>query len=482
MADSDASLDVLIRILTEEVGQERADKVMEKYTEQAKEGGKEQEKLNLHGKEMHRVMHQLNALIPGLGSAIKLAFNFSPMLAVALAVGAVVSAVEHYRKKLEDAAKAQAALEAAVWEAQRAGAEAAAAEAAKFAEAIKSAVSDQDKLKQKYDQQLAVLKALIAEHQQMIDILEKEALAAAKGDAAQEAAIKKRFDDLRAMNDVTEETMQLELKQAELREQMANKAKAAAAAEKAQKDYAAFKNNPLAQSDAAAAATWNKENPLDTLEFEARKKGTLGEHRRNIEAMTKTFGEGSPEVEGSKALAGDAAQAWSKIEKFKANQALLDSQKRIEEELAKAAEQATGKLVDLTKKISDLQAATSTAGKELEVHKRQAFAKQEGGAVAMDLAAAEAVAEKMAQGGKPNADETQLLIAVASRIAGHTVDAKTAQSMMLAAEKNVKIQIDFMQRTLDSLSKLHDYSLIEFQRMAKGMDDLEKKIGWMNHH
>jgi len=103
----DRSLDVLVRILTQEVGEGKADEIMKKYNEEVKNSAEGAKLFSGEAREMHRITGELNKVLPGCGQALREAFNPTALGGVGILVGLIVKvkeAVDNYNKSLDDAA------------------------------------------------------------------------------------------------------------------------------------------------------------------------------------------------------------------------------------------------------------------------------------------------------------------------------------------------------------------------------------------
>jgi hypothetical protein len=104
MADSDVSLDILIRTLADVVGADRVQAALDGVKKTAKdsaeahdEAGKAAEKHSGHLHGLHKICHALNEIVPGLGVVMQSAFT-----PVGAAVSVAVMALHLFREKLRE--------------------------------------------------------------------------------------------------------------------------------------------------------------------------------------------------------------------------------------------------------------------------------------------------------------------------------------------------------------------------------------------
>lgn len=125
-AESDGQLEILIKVLSDTLGAEKAAQVMEDYKKRVEEGGHEVEQFNLHSKEGHRLIHMLNEILPGTGLLLKSTFNKENIGLGATIIGlqllmkvieSVTEKIKEYFKHLEELKKQQAEIDVAKWEA-----------------------------------------------------------------------------------------------------------------------------------------------------------------------------------------------------------------------------------------------------------------------------------------------------------------------------------------------------------------------------
>lgn len=326
---ADASLDIIIRILTEQVGAQKAQDIIRdagvetrKFSDSTKEAASSAEKLNVHSGEFRKIVGLLNREVPGAGLALKALFS-PEALGIGLLVLGIEQLVEGFhamRESAEAARKAQAEL----WNQQIA--------AVKEYEAAVSA--SHETIQKKFEEERAVLEATLKLRKTLLG----EAFPNAEGDAQRLALLGGQRQTLeQSGNALSDQLLTLggidQTKIASARAFISGKnaGQMKTAAEEAQKVF----DDPYFQSLAG---------------------GTLGLGR----AAT------SQELVGgilSGRLAGprDKAQAVSDYDQFQQSAALVEKY----DETKRALDENTNALKTLNQQISTLS-ATSSANRQNE--------------------------------------------------------------------------------------------------------------------
>lgn len=274
MADNDTSLEVLIKSVLDATGYRMNEAEAAKLKATISQIGTASavaneedaagtEKLTLKKREL---MHIVNALggkaVPELSRALAtLAYGGGTVAAIFALVGVfemVSHAIEAARAKAEEAA-------AGAWTAQRDAIQAAASAAQDFADRLDAAKSNTDKLKVSLDLEKAVLDAQIDSHKKLLDAIEKQQMAEAAGDKVREAAIKKRFEDLKAEYDMVAESLKLEQLRDDITNRQISAPKRKAAALQAESDIEEEQLNPDAAKAAATIARLGGKDALPKL-------------------------------------------------------------------------------------------------------------------------------------------------------------------------------------------------------------------------
>lgn len=165
MADADKRLDILIAFGLNDAEAKKAVSLLdelkvgtEKGGEATKEAAKGVELFNTHGRDMHKLIHGLNELVPGLGSALKFAFH-PGTIGIGVTLLLVQQFAEHLKKAKEEA-EALAQATANTWIAQRDAAE-------ELLKMMGEVASKQDELKTKWEAEGKILEALIEQRKKL---------------------------------------------------------------------------------------------------------------------------------------------------------------------------------------------------------------------------------------------------------------------------------------------------------------------------
>jgi len=156
---------------------------------------------------------------PAAGAAVSAAAAAMSggILAAILAVEELFQWFDQLKQKAEAFRESQASL----WLAAQQGAQAAADAAGDFTDKLAAENDKADQLKTTFEDQNKLLNAQEEAHKKLLDAFEKEQLAAAAGDKNQEAAIHKRFDDLRGQGDLAFQAQRIGLLQQQLGQEQA---------------------------------------------------------------------------------------------------------------------------------------------------------------------------------------------------------------------------------------------------------------------
>jgi hypothetical protein len=180
-------LDILIRTIADLHGAEAVRDSLKKIEQSgtsAGEGvaaanqkaGEATELFNTHGREMHRLIHELDHMAPGLGVALRSAVHPSG-LGIAATVVIIQQLVEHFQKMQEEARKAReetAAVTVAVWDAARTGADQARDAAEKYIKTIRDSGRALDDLKTKEALETAIFGERIKQWEKLLDLMGKK--------------------------------------------------------------------------------------------------------------------------------------------------------------------------------------------------------------------------------------------------------------------------------------------------------------------
>lgn len=153
---------------------------------------------------------------PAMGSAVAgaAALMTGGLFTAVLAVRELFQWITALQKKAEEFREAQAAL----WLAAEQGARDAAAAAQEFNDKLNDENEKSETLKTAFENQKNLLDTQIEAHKKILEAIEKEALAEAKGDKAKEAAVKDRFEKLKADAGMEGDKQKIALEQKQLGE------------------------------------------------------------------------------------------------------------------------------------------------------------------------------------------------------------------------------------------------------------------------
>jgi hypothetical protein len=191
-------------------------------------------KFNEHGRDMHRVLHQLNEIAPGLGTVLKAVFNPAALGMVGMMIA--VQGLTRLLDKLKEKMAEQSGAAAALFKEQVMATIKAAESAEDYVQSINKAGSAVDKLKTKEEQELAVLKAIEEGRKKIFEAQEATEKAGAAGDPLKLAEIERRYGHKKSGEELAMEQAEIdELKRNEAREKalLAEARAKADAAEKA---------------------------------------------------------------------------------------------------------------------------------------------------------------------------------------------------------------------------------------------------------
>lgn len=179
---------------------------LEKKTRKSGEEARESEH---HIEGLHEVIRKISEISPEAGEALRSAFAVNPITAAAFALFAIV---EVLKKVKEQANETQLSIIAMGVASEKAAEDAAKAHD-DFIQKLHSAKDALGEISSAYDHQKAVLDAQVESRKTIIDLMEKEEIAAAKGDKSKEEEIRTRYDSARLDYEVATEQKKIELHQ-----------------------------------------------------------------------------------------------------------------------------------------------------------------------------------------------------------------------------------------------------------------------------
>lgn len=261
MADTDAALKILISFGLDDAKAREALAAIEQIKgstkglaqetqglgEKEEEASKFTEALHHNHRALHQIMHLLGKeTVPELGHALTGALYGPIGIVIALGAG-----FEFLKKKLEEVKEAQDKLrESAEKFGQIAidSAHKAQEEMADYEIKVESTKSAIDELKESETIRKSAIEETTKALGKLIEAQEKAALAAAQGDKDEQERIKRRFDSLKAINDLAGERAILDANESDLKNRTANSGSLLSGAD------SALANKASTQSQTALAA------------------------------------------------------------------------------------------------------------------------------------------------------------------------------------------------------------------------------------
>lgn len=182
---ADQQLDILIRFGLDAKAAQQAVGELNKLKSGTEEAGKGAESFNVKGREMRKLMGELNQIAPGLGNTLRLMFS-PTAIGIGAALALIHQLIAKYKELTDAAEKARqetAAVTVAVWQAARDGAQNAAKSAEAYIKAIANAGGALDQLKTKEDLEKTILGERIAQWERLLELMGKPKPAATIMDA-----------------------------------------------------------------------------------------------------------------------------------------------------------------------------------------------------------------------------------------------------------------------------------------------------------
>lgn len=359
-------------------GAKETGEALNKVAEKTEETGKSSEHAGISHRALHLIFGKIGEASKGLEVGL-MALSGVMMGSVTFGIYAVGMALQaliaHFKRQKEIALEA-AKVTVQFWTDALQGSADARKAAADYAEAMQKIIANVDALKQKEGEEEAVLKKVAEQRLKILDAERQAEIAAAKGDAEEEARINARYGQRKSDIELQNEEAQIELKKSHLAEQTADamkKERAAAAAEKAKEAGAPGRT----EASAAEARLPKLIEEMASLQAARMKSKDLAALREEVK---RSAGEaGSVYVPGSgmqESAAGtarrrlreaeDAEQAYSGAQQeFEQAQADVERFKSDTAALAKAVTDATG---DLGKAVETARATAAEIGKAEAVH------------------------------------------------------------------------------------------------------------------
>lgn len=384
MADDTSSLDILIRTLadtngidelqksldraktstqdlgeqTEKGGEEAANSLDRAKTsaqdlgEQTEKAGEGVGSFNVQGREMRRLIMEMDRVVPGLGLALRAAFR-PETLGIAAVILLVQLLVKHFQaaqKAAEESAKAAADGWAAHNEAARDAAEESRKAADVFEQSMKRGVDATKSLTAEFAGQKKILDALIESRDKL--------LGGGKGGTEDQAA-KLRLED---------EAAKLRLQQGQAMGLQVSGHGLDQAAQAAQAAYQAALKSPQAIGQKAALGGQDEAKLKET----ADKAGTVTDWQKKIDAARLSPGmESQPAyIAALEAKQHEAKQAQDALKVFELNKAAVAAHTESLEKLKKANDEATEAAKRNREAVDKMTADVETAKRILQIHKQ----------------------------------------------------------------------------------------------------------------
>ncbi len=361
MADSDKTLELLIKLGV--IGQEdakAAKQLLDDYAPATDKAAEATNKLTIEHRSLHGILHLIaREAGPAAGSAVAAATALMTggMFAAIIAVRELFNWFEALQKKAEEFREQQAAM----WVAVQQGADDATQSARSYAEKIAEAETQGDGLKRKYEDQNKLLQDQIKAHKDLLEAIEKEALAAAGGDKDKEKAIREHFARLKLAGSISGEQALLTSEGEEVAALTREKAGAERAGGQAQLTLSQLiaQRDPLAQALKAITDKFGGEDKLKAA----------ADRARQLKEDAASYGDSPSFVQGpnggmvvtpagaARFSARNADTDIKRFSDFQAASAAVGTNKTAIEQLEAFTGKATSVVGADTSSIADLHAA-----------------------------------------------------------------------------------------------------------------------------
>ncbi len=460
MAQNDKNLEILINIVTQEVGSERAEDIINKYKAATEGATKEVHKHAGAARMLHQAFHGLNQILPGLGNVVSRLFHgfkipVAAIVAMVVAAGVLHKVIEKIKEHMKEIREHWVEVHNAVLEATAAGEE--------YAHGIEQAKKAIDETAKVYEHDKALLDAMVADHKAMLDLQEKLALAAANGDKEKEAAVKKRFADLKKEYDITAETLELELKKGELQKRKKELMVAEDQSKVAEDKYEYAKSHPV-----------NKLGDLKKLQEEAAKL-----HIDQLPAMkeryeeTKRLYEQSHDVGLGRTMAdlgGRIADAEKAKKQLEAVEAYTESLKV----LKRTADETASKYKGLIGETDKLNEAVKTGVEVLKKHATTAFKTEHGEQAGGELShAVEIATRKLPFGQHLSKEDDAYMRTIASMLTGTNQNSAQAKKLLETIAKHPENMSKILERLLGVMEGM-GANYTKFEARIKSLENTSR--------
>lgn len=448
-----------------------------KLGEATADGAKAGEKSEISHRALHQVLHLI-----GRESGPEAAAALSGLAAagtgnILLLIMAVKELFE-WLKKIHEEEKAAADAIQAKWEATREALSDAAQSADDLEAALTKASKPVDAIKSSFEAQNKLLEAQIEDHKKILEALEKEELAAAKGDKQKEDAIRRRFDDLKKNYDLAAEQQKLDQLQLELVTRRGAQFQLNDTAFAARQAVVDAKESPalLAAQNALKDKTGK---PLDreALDSDVNRGTAFTDSAKkslaNANEILRQLGSegrkpGDPEYEQAVALKRDAQKRIDALTDFDKNTEVVRQHTETIRLLNKKSQDADSAAEANTTAITEETAARDTAKSVYDEHAKTA--KQESALSAVEKAGGFANSNSIIGGGvravdafqqgqkltQQQAEQAALFRALFDAVGGNGVTMIGLMKQSLAKHVSQQQEITALQRDFNNLRSRAD--------------------------
>lgn len=458
------------KLLGKEYGEQetqlaRVNEQIEAYAKSNEEAGKEAEKLEIRERALHGIFRLLGEeTIPEFGEALHASTlgTGGAILAIGIGLKYLQEEFTEVRERAREVAKIK-------WDAQIESTNEFADATQELADSLEKAGKSADPIKEKYTTQLAVLNATITAHEKILASMEKEDIAAAHGDKAQEDAIKAKYEGVKAQNDKAADLLRLQQKQDEIDERKEKQGGLNATAS----FQAALVSEQIKMPDFTAAQAALKLTPAQQAKLDEARRvvdeaGGPDSVKNAVEPSAFTGDLDAPLAESSEhEIYLERQHALELLNKHDANQAIVDANEREKKRLEKKAEDARA-AADAN------EAATHDAETGLNTDTQVFHTKQAGD----EIDRARSISQRALTGEKISPNDEKYVQQIGRMVSGQDVSIKQAETMFQNAEKKDAILKSFQDRLFNAVEKLSDFST--YDRRLQVLEQRAAAAPWLN--
>jgi hypothetical protein len=386
-----------------------------KVADGLKEVGKESEKAMLTHREWHKLLHTF-AHVAGPEAGLALSGVATAAIGgFGIALLTVKQLIEFVKKLREESAETQKKISEMATE-TRDAIEESSKTWNEFIERMHAAKDPADQLEASYKRQKEDLTNISEAHKQILDAMEKEEIAAAKGDKSKEDEIKARYDQARAVTEDSSGAAQIAAHQKYIDTLKKRQPDLDQAAATAAGDLSFLKGNKPVP--AGFKIDEDVENNLRT----AQRKAQGAANRAETDDLTLWERIVGKSVQERREELAAANRSLAEYEKNRDALTHYNDQLTKEGDILKANEAARDKNKNTI--------TTETNALNLEVDKRAGKGSGDAVQKAIELS------QRAAAGGKLNATEGQFVQQIGSLVSGQNVNLANAEQLFLQAAKN----------------------------------------------